>query len=239
MKNIIDINCDLGEGMGNDDLLMPYLDSCNIACGGHAGDEQSIRKTIRSAKKYGVKIGSHPSYPDRLNFGRKVMEIDRETLKTSLISQLKLFEKVCREEKAIFHHIKAHGALYNLASKDFDTASLIIEIIKGYFPDLILYCPPFSLMEDMATKESIRVFREVFADRSYQSDLSLVDRNHPHALLTDPIEVLDHVRMMVEKKQIKTIEGAIKPIAAETLCIHGDNPSALEILKTIKKYFNF
>jgi 5-oxoprolinase (ATP-hydrolysing) subunit A len=238
-RNIFDINCDLGEGLDNDALLMPYLNSCNIACGAHAGDENTIRESIVLAKKYGVKIGAHPSFPDRLNFGRKVMNIDDEELKFSLLQQLRLFDRICREEDALLHHIKPHGALYNIAAKDFNKAALIVDIIKTYFPAVILYCPPLSLMEELANKAAVSIMREVFADRSYLPDLSLVDRSHPKALLTNPEEVLVHVKYMVERKQIRTVDGVIKSVEADTLCIHGDNPFALEILKTIKKYFNF
>jgi 5-oxoprolinase (ATP-hydrolysing) subunit A len=238
-KNQLEFNCDLGEGLDNDDLLMPYLDSCNIACGAHAGDEPTIRKCIRLAIKHGVNIGAHPSYPDRLNFGRKVMEIDAHELKISLIQQIGLIDRICQEEGAQLHHIKPHGALYNLAAKDANMAGLIVSIVKEHYPNTVLYCPPFSMMESLAKKSDVSVMREVFADRSYQSDLSLVDRIHPKALLTDPEEVLAHVKIMVEQKQIKTIDGGLKSIVADTLCIHGDNPFALDILKTIKKSFNF
>jgi 5-oxoprolinase (ATP-hydrolysing) subunit A len=238
-KNRLDINCDLGEGLDNDDLLMPYLDSCNIACGAHAGDGPTIRKCVRLAKKHMVNIGAHPSFPDRLNFGRKVLEIEAHVLKTSLIQQIELIDKICQEEGALLHHIKAHGALYNLAAKDLNMAGLIVSIVKEHYPNTVLFCPPFSMMEELAIKSDVFVMREVFADRSYQSDLSLVERNHPKALLTDPEEVLAHVKIMVEQKQIKTIDGVLKSVEADTLCIHGDNPSALEILKTIKKTFNY
>jgi 5-oxoprolinase (ATP-hydrolysing) subunit A len=238
-KNRLEINCDLGEGLDNDDLLMPYLDSCNIACGSHAGDVPTIRKCVRLAKKHGVKIGAHPSYPDRLNFGRKVLEIEAHELKTSLIQQIGLIDKICQEEDALLHHIKPHGALYNFAAKDANMAGLIVSIVKEHYPNTILFCPPFSMMEELAMKSDVSVMREVFADRSYQSDLSLVERIHPKALLTDPEEVLAHVKIMLEQKQIKTIDGELKSIKADTLCIHGDNPSALDILKTIKKSFNF
>jgi len=238
-KNQLDINCDLGEGLDNDGLIMPYLDSCNIACGAHAGDEHTIRECVRLAKKQGVNIGAHPSYPDRSNFGRKVMKIGIQELKTSLIQQIGLIDRICQEEGTFLHHIKPHGALYNLAAKDPNMADLIVAIIKEHYPKAVLYCPPFSMMEELAKKSNISVMREVFADRSYQPDLSLVDRIHPKALLTDPEEVLAHVKYMLEQNQIKTIDGGLKSVEADTLCIHGDNPSALEILKTIKKSFNF
>jgi UPF0271 protein len=234
---VFDINCDLGEGLLNDALLMPHLNSCNIACGAHAGDEGTIRECIGLAKKWNVKVGAHPSYPDRLNFGRMAMHIDNESLKSSLLSQLSLFNRICIEEDVLLHHIKLHGALYNLAAKDQHLASLIVGIIKENYPKVILYCPPDSLLANLAEKSGIPIMREVFADRSYRQDHSLVERDHPKALLIDPKEVLEHVKSMVDKGQIKNIEGNLKSVQAETLCIHGDNPAAVMILKTIRKNF--
>jgi 5-oxoprolinase (ATP-hydrolysing) subunit A len=237
-RKVFDVNCDLGEGLLNDALLMPFLNSCNIACGAHAGDEDTIRETIGLAKKWDVKIGAHPSYPDRLNFGRKTMQIDKESLKSSLLSQLNLFNRICIEEDVLLHHIKPHGALYNLAAKEQNLAALIVGIMKEHYPKVILYCPPDSLLANLAEKSGIPIIREVFADRSYNRDLSLLERGHPKAILTDPKEVLVHVKSMIENGQIRTIDGDLKYIEAETLCVHGDNPAAVKILKTIRKNFN-
>lgn len=237
VQKMMDINCDLGEGLENDEQLMPLLDSCNIACGGHAGDESSIRKTIRLAKKYLVKIGAHPSYPDRENFGRKKLEISLSDLEDSITAQLKFFEKICEEEQAIFHHIKPHGALYNEATINPEIAGLLIQVMSN-FPGVRLYAPPNSVIERLALENNIPIITEAFADRSYNSNLTLVSRSHSKALLTDPKEVLDHVQLMVSYGKVKTIDGELVPIKAETLCIHGDNPSAVEILKTIRANFN-
>lgn len=237
VQKMMDINCDLGEGLNNDDQLMPLLNSCNIACGGHVGDAYSIRKTIQLAKKHHVKIGAHPSYPDRENFGRKKLDIPLSDLKVSLMDQLKLFEAICDEVQAIFHHIKPHGALYNEVAINHEIAGLLIQVMRN-FPGVSLYVPPNSVIERLAVENNIPIITEAFADRSYHSNLTLVSRSHSKALLTDPREVLDHLKLLVLNGKVKTIEGELVPIKAETFCIHGDNPSAVEILKTIRVNLN-
>lgn len=238
-KNIFpfDINCDLGEGMDNDGELMPLLDSANIACGGHTGDEKSIIDALKLAKKFGVKVGAHPSFPDRENFGRKFMEIEHKLLRTIILKQIQFFEKICQHQEMSMNHIKAHGALYNFAAKNDLAAFILIHLVEEYFPDTILYCPAESLMAAMAIESGIKIQREVFADRSYNDDLTLVDRIKPKALLTDPQEVIEHVGWMVHEQKIKTVTGNFIPIEAETICVHGDNPAALEILKGIRAHF--
>jgi UPF0271 protein len=233
-----DINCDLGEGLPNDAALMPYLGSCNIACGGHAGNENTIRETIRLAKLHQVKIGAHPSYPDPLNFGRIKMEISLDSLRKSLITQLSLFKNISKEEITDIHHIKPHGALYNFSATDYDTATVILDILEEQFPGSYLYCPPHSLMERLANERGIAIKREVFADRNYNEDGSLVGRYFPNAVITDDRQVLEHIKAMVENGQIRTANGQRITVQAETLCIHGDNPNALGILKNIHNYFN-
>lgn len=233
-----DINCDLGEGLSNDALLMPYLGSCNIACGGHAGNKQTIQETIRLAKKHQVKIGAHPSYPDPLNFGRLKLEISLESLKNSLISQLFLFRDLAKEENIDIHHIKPHGALYNFSANDHSTASMILDILENEFSGAYLYCPPNSQISQMAKERGIPIKREVFADRNYNDDGSLVSRTEYNAVISDTDKVLKHINIMVEEGKIRTAKGNTILVQADTLCIHGDNPNAVNILKNIHKYFN-
>ncbi|WP_373496569.1 5-oxoprolinase subunit PxpA [Aquiflexum sp.] len=233
-----DINCDLGEGLSNDALLMPYLGSCNIACGGHAGNEQTIKETIRLAKEHQVKIGAHPSYPDPLNFGRLKLEMSLEFLQKSLISQLSVFQDISVEENIKIHHIKPHGALYNFSAIDKSTASMILDILEDQFQGCYLYCPPNSLMAQLANERGIPIKREVFADRNYNGDGSLVSRSESNAVIIDPDEVIDHIKIMVEESKIRTLNGNTIPVQADTICIHGDNPNAVGILKNINKYFN-
>lgn len=235
----MDINCDLGEGLDNDAGLMPYLDSCNIACGGHAGDQESMRKTIRLAKIFHVKAGAHPSYPDKKHFGRKVMDISLPVLETQLIQQVEQLFQICEEEGYALSHIKPHGALYNELAKNHELSLMFCELMKKKFPNYTLYCPPHSIIESIAREKQIPLMLEVFADRNYNVDYSLVNRILPDAVLTNPDEALAHVRRIVTEKKIKTISGLYLPIYADTICIHGDNPIALEILKLIRKNLTF
>lgn len=235
----MDINCDLGEGLENDAQLMPFLDSCNIACGGHAGDSDSIRKTVRLAKIFQLKVGAHPSYPDPENFGRKVMDISTAVLKTRLLYQIQQFQSICKEENYPLTHIKPHGALYNELAKNHELAMMFCDLLQENFPEQILYSPPKSIIENLAKERKIPVMLEIFADRHYNEDYSLVNRMQANAVITDKDEALAHVRLMLEEKKIKTRSGIYIPIHADTLCIHGDNPGALKILKIIRKNLNF
>ena len=238
IKMAIDINCDLGEGMPNDSLLMPFLGSCNIACGGHYGDASSIKRSLRLAMKHHVKIGAHPSYPDVMNFGRVKMDLKDTELINSLTSQLEVFKNACNSLGLHINHIKPHGALYNELARDENLAILFLKLIQANFPDQLLYCPPKSIISLLAPKFGVKVAFEIFADRSYEDDLSLVSRNHPLALLTNVDDVYEHVKSMILYQSIKTISGKKVKIDADTLCIHGDNPNALEILKMINSQFS-
>ncbi len=230
MIKTIDINCDVGEGVGNDPELLPLVTSCNIACGGHAGDEASMRATIRLAKKYKVKIGAHPSYPDKENFGRKVLSIAVPELQQSLKEQLETFARIIQEEEAYWHHIKPHGALYNTVAKDDVLAKVFLECVTAYTPGRYMYTPPGSCIAQAAIHSGIKIRVEAFADRNYNEDLSLVSRNVKNAVITSPKAVLQHLRRMVLEDKVKTISGEVLPLQADTFCVHGDTASALEIL---------
>ncbi len=235
----MDLNCDLGEGLDIDAKLMPYLGSCNIACGGHYGNDDSIIKAINLAKKFGVKTGAHPSYPDTINFGRRKMDISEEKLTDSLLNQIQCFQKHCKDLDYPMHHIKPHGALYNHAANDAKTARLILDLMSKYFPDSFLYCPPQSIFEIMAKGRGINHKLEAFADRGYQDDLSLLPRTHPKALLVDPGSVIAHIHPIIRHQRVKTISGKMLPLEADTLCVHGDNPNAVSILEAITREYKF
>jgi len=230
---IIDINADVGEGLNNESQLMPYLSSCNIACGGHAGDEVTIAKVVKLAMKYKVKIGAHPSFPDRQNFGRQIIQMSSADLYTSLKQQIRSLMKVLRTEHATLHHIKPHGALYNLAAVDEKTAYVIIEVVKSIALPLSLYVPFGSVIADKALKEGIKITYEAFADRHYNEDLTLVSRSHDNAIITDPNDVFEQVYKMVSQQKVKTISGVEVGIKANTFCVHGDNPEALILLQVL------
>ena len=229
----IDINCDVGEGIGNEANLMPYISSCNIACGGHAGDQSTMRKVVRLAKEHDVKIGAHPSFPDKENFGRQKMDISCTALFTSLEDQISALINVLRAEHGQLHHVKPHGALYNLAAIDKETAIVVIEVIKRFNLPLKLYVPYNSVIADIAIQENISIIYEAFADRNYNEDLTLVSRQNSNALITDFEELFGHVKRMIFDKKVLSVNGVEVEIKAGTFCIHGDNPKAVELIKNL------
>ncbi|MEO9571369.1 MAG: LamB/YcsF family protein [Polaribacter sp.] len=236
-KMVVDINCDVGEGVENEHLLMPYISSCNIACGGHFGDVNSIDKTIQLAIKNKVKIGAHPSFPDKENFGRLLMQISNEDLKKSIQNQLDLFlERLFLVDEKL-HHIKPHGALYNAIIVDEKLAILFIDVIKPYLNDTYLYVPYNSVVEKVALKNNIKIKYEAFADRNYNNDLTLVSRKEKKALITNPISVFEHVYKIISEQKVTTIFNVEKEFKADTYCIHGDNLNALKVLKFLKEEF--
>ncbi|WP_297795000.1 5-oxoprolinase subunit PxpA [uncultured Eudoraea sp.] len=229
-KLYIDINCDVGEGIGNEHALFPHISSCNIACGGHAGDNTSMTEIVDLAKKYGIKVGAHPSYPDRENFGRKSMQIEKSHLIDSIRKQIRELERILNTAGMELHHIKAHGALYNDIARDLELSKLYLESISKYKDVVLLYLPFNSVIEEEARKQGYKIRLEAFGDRNYNEDLSLVSRDLPNALIEGPKQVLDHIISMVLNKEVNTINGVKRPIKADTYCIHGDTVTALQIL---------
>ncbi|MEL6811867.1 MAG: 5-oxoprolinase subunit PxpA [Bacteroidota bacterium] len=231
-KYEIDINADLGEGAGFDAQIMPLISSCSVASGGHYGDETSMQETITLAKQYGVKVGAHPSFPDTDNFGRKVMTMTKRELKQAVFEQLLAFYAVCETEDVPIHHIKLHGALYNYAGKDAPTADAVVEAIVSTRVRPKLYVQYGSILHKKAENLLPLVF-EAFIDRNYDSDLSLVPRSEPSALIEDPEVAWEHLYRMAVKGKVRTTSSEEKPIRAETFCIHGDHPHSVAILKYI------
>ncbi|WP_299114267.1 5-oxoprolinase subunit PxpA [uncultured Winogradskyella sp.] len=227
----IDINADVGEGLGNEASLMPYLSSCNIACGGHAGDFNTMKSVVRLAKEHQVKIGAHPSFPDKLNFGRMVMEMSNDDLFHSLKSQIESLLKIVTDENLKLHHIKPHGALYNLAAKDSETAKVILKVIKSFSSSVKLYAPYKSVISKLAKHENIEVVFEGFADRNYNEDLSLVSRQKNEALITKKEDVFKHVIKMISEQKVSTINGVETKLFADTICVHGDTENVQDILE--------
>ncbi|MBO0323083.1 5-oxoprolinase subunit PxpA [Muricauda sp. CAU 1633] len=227
---IIDINCDVGEGVGNEAEIFPFISSCNIACGGHAGDVETMTQIVQLAQQHDVKIGAHPSYPDRVNFGRQVMDISKKELQKSIQKQLEDFDTILAEEQVKLHHIKAHGALYNQTAKDKDLAKTYLEAIQKYKTRTLLYIPYGSAIAEIALRQGFTIWYEAFGDRNYNSDLSLVNRKQDDALIEEPEQVLRHILPIIKEGHVKAVSGEFVKIEAKTLCIHGDTPSALEIL---------
>ncbi|RCS26396.1 LamB/YcsF family protein [Polaribacter sp. WD7] len=234
----IDINCDVGEGMVNETLLMSYISSCNIASGGHFGTRKTIDKTIQLAIENDVLIGAHPSFPDKENFGRKVMNISKRELYKSIQNQLDLFLERLDQFNQKLHHIKPHGALYNLIAIDEVAAKNFVAAIQKYMQGVFLYVPYNSQIEGIAIQNDINIQYEAFGDRNYTEDLKLVSRKHKNAILTNPKEVYNHIYKMVVEGSVKTLQGNEKEIKADTFCIHGDNQKAQEILAFLSTEFS-
>ena len=233
IPNIIDINVDTGEGIGNESQLMPYISSCNIACGGHAGDSETMRNVVKLAKQHSVKIGAHPSFPDKANFGRQVMDMPCVALYTSIKNQIKDLITILDEEHVALHHIKPHGALYNLAAVDEKAANVIVEVIKALAVPLKLYVPFNSVIANIAIQNNIQIMYEAFADRNYNNDLTLASRQEKHAVIHDADAMFNHVYNMILNKKVKTISGKLITLKAETFCVHGDHPDAINVITNL------
>lgn len=227
----IDINCDMGEGMQNDALLMPYISSANIACGYHAGDEATIKRTIELALENNVAIGAHPSYHDRENFGRLTQPIALVELAELISEQIYLFEKITNQMGCKIHHIKLHGALYNDCAMDALSSKIVAQTIQAIDPSMMLYGLSGSHTIKEAKAIGLQTVQEVFADRTYQSNGQLTPRYLNHALITDPFEATKQVLSMVLNQEIKTVDGTMIAVNAETICIHGDHEETVEIAK--------
>ncbi|MBT3282390.1 MAG: 5-oxoprolinase subunit PxpA [Cryomorphaceae bacterium] len=234
---MLNINCDLGEGLNNEHLIMPLINSCNIASGGHAGNTKSMIECVEISIRCNVEIGAHPSYPDRLNFGRKKMEISKPELSYSIITQIESLETIASSYGKKLHHIKAHGALYNEMISDIDLADFYLDTIKEYKSKYSIYIPYKSEIEKLASKRGFDIIYEVFGDRNYNDNLSLVSREKENALINDPKEVINHLTSIIESNAVKTISGDTREIKFDTICIHSDTNNSIQILKEINKVF--
>ena len=234
---MININCDLGEGLNNEHIIMPLINTCNIACGGHAGDSQSMIECVEISIKYDVGIGAHPSYPDRENFGRKKIDISRSELYYSLIDQIERLNSVAASYGKKIHHIKAHGALYNQMFNDKDLSDFYLDTIKEFQEECYIYIPYNSEIEKSALERGFKIMYEAFGDRAYNDNLSLVSRDIKGALINNPKLVIDQISNIIDSEKIKSINGKYKSIKADTICIHSDTDNSIEILKEINKVF--
>ena len=222
MQRRIDLNCDLGEGAGHDAELMPLITSANIACGAHAGDVATMRATISLANKHGVAIGAHPGFADRENFGRRELAMTPAEVRALIIGQVEALRGL-----GPVRHVKAHGALYNLTARDAALAGTVAAAVQAVDPGLILFALAGSELERAARKIGLRVAREVFADRTYQRDGSLTPRSQPDALIHDEDAAVAQVLRMVSEGAVRATDGTDVPIAADTVCLHGDGPHAV------------
>lgn len=232
----IDLNCDMGEGYPNDEQIFPFITSVNIACGYHAGDKETMQRTVELALQHNVAIGAHPGYPDKENFGRIDILHKKLTLgelTRIIVKQIVLLQEICQSFQTTLHHVKPHGALYNRAAWDNETAQAICSAIQQADASLPLYGLSGSVMEKAAANHNVRFVSEVFADRTYQPDGSLTPRSAPNALITDTDAALQQVLSIIRTGQVYTVAGKAIPIKAETICIHGDGANAVSFAKTI------
>jgi len=234
---MININCDLGEGLNNEDVIMPLIKSCNIACGGHSGDIDSMQKCIELALINNVEIGAHPSYPDKENFGRVNLDISAIDLKESIINQIESLISICKSHNTDLTHIKAHGALYNEMIKDSNLSNIYLDIIDIYKDKYYLYIPYKSEIEKIAVDRGFKIKYEVFGDRNYNDDLTLVSRKEEEALITIPEKVIKHISEIYYNNCVVSVNGNKHDVKADTYCIHSDTENAEHILKSIKEYF--
>ncbi len=230
----IDFNCDLAEGGAFDADLMPLISSCNIACGGHYGNEESITTAVKLALVNQVNIGAHPSYPDQENFGRKAMDVSLAELKSTLKNQILAVKTITERLGGKLHHVKPHGALYNEIAKDEEKAKLVIEVVKEIDENLILFTPPNSVIERLA-KSKLTTWKEGFADRNYEADFSLISRLKSNAVLHEKEAVFKHVFLMISEEKIQVKNGTFLEANFDTICLHSDTQNSVEILSYLRK----
>ena len=235
----ININCDLGEkskhhSNKHDPDLLEIVNSANIACGYHAGDEETMNQVVEISKKNGVSIGAHPSFNDPENFGRERMNLSSSELEKLIIDQYEILQTISSNHGENVTHIKPHGALNNMACEDIDLATTLAKVIKRINPDLIYLVPTGSKMEQAAKKLDMKIACEIFADRNYEDDGNLVSRKKSHALITDPELAKKHVLKMVQTQSLNCHSGKQIPCEIDSVCIHGDNLSSLATAKSIR-----
>lgn len=235
----IDLNCDMGESfgpwvMGQDTDVLPLVSSANIACGFHAGDPGTMRKTVAAAIGNGVSLGAHPGLPDLSGFGRRAMDITPQQAYDMVVVQVGAMAATAASQGARLHHVKAHGALYNMAVRDLGLARALAQAVRDVDPSLVFYALASSDMARVASEVGLAVAHEVFADRSYQPDGSLTPRSRPDAMIEDPEQSIQQVLRMITEGRVVAVDGTSVEVRADTLCIHGDQPGAVVFAKAIR-----
>jgi UPF0271 protein len=234
MSLFVDLNADLGEGAGHDDELLALVTSANIACGFHAGDAETMRRSIEAARDRKVAAGAHPSLFDRENFGRKELPVKSDEVFDAVVYQLGVFQAIAEAANVRPNHVKPHGALYNMAVRDHELANAIASAIAKADTKLILFAPQTSALARAGETKGLQIAHEVFADRNYLSDGSLVPRSRPDALLHDPEEAASRVVRMLREGKVRSVDGVDVDVRAETICLHGDKPGAVDFARTLK-----
>ncbi len=236
----IDLNCDMGESFGRyklglDEEIIKYISSANIGCGFHGGDPLVMRKTIKMAKEGGVGIGAHPGFPDLVGFGRRLMDVSPSEVRNDVLYQIGSLYAFARAEGIQLQHVKPHGALYNIAAQNEELGRAVAEAVREFDRDLILVGLAGSKLLKVARKMGLKMASEAFADRAYNSDGSLVSRRLPHALITDQKAVISRAIQMVMDGRIISVDGEPIEVKVDTICLHGDNPEALQLARTLRE----
>ena len=236
----ININCDLGEkskfhSTKHDPDLLKIVNSANIACGFHAGDEETMKNTIEISKKNNVSIGAHPSFNDPLNFGRKRINLSKNEIEKLIIDQYEILQNIADKLDTKVTHIKPHGALNNMACEDLNLSRILAKTISSIDKNLIYLVPTGSKMEEAGREFDMKIACEIFADRNYEDDGNLVSRSKTNAIITDPEKCKKHVLEMVKNQSLNCLSGKKIPCRIDSICIHGDNVESLETAKQIKK----
>ena len=230
----VDLNSDLGEGAGHDDEILSLVSSANIACGFHAGNPAGIFNSIRVAKEKGVTVGAHPSLDDRKNFGRTEMQVGGAEVYALVVYQVGAFQALCTAAGLTMNHVKPHGALYNMAVRDRTLSDAIAHGMLAVDKGAILFAPAGTELFKAAQELGLQTASEVFADRNYNSDGTLVSRTRPDALLRDPGEAAERVVRMLRDRKIRAIDGSDVAVRPETICLHGDTPGAVEFARMLR-----
>jgi UPF0271 protein len=230
----VDLNSDLGEEAGHDDEILSLVSSANIACGFHAGSPASIFNSIRAAKEKSVAVGAHPSLDDRKNFGRTEMQVSAAEAYAIVVYQVGAFHALCTAAGVEMNHVKPHGALYNMAVRDRELSDAIAHGVLAVDTRAILFAPAETKLFRAAQELGLQTAAEVFADRNYNSDGTLVSRTRPDALLSDPSEAAERVLRMLKEGKIRAVDGTDISVRAETICLHGDTPGAVEFAQTLR-----
>jgi len=234
MSLVVDLNADLGEGAGHDDELLVLVTSANIACGFHAGDAQTMRRSIETARDRKVAVGAHPSLFDRENFGRKELPVKSGEVFDAVVYQLGIFQAIAEAAGVQPNHVKPHGALYNMAVRDQELADAIGRAVAKVDLSLILFAPQNSALARAGKTNGLQIAHEVFADRNYLSDGSLVPRTRSDALLHDPEEAAARVVRMLREGKVHSVDAVDVDVRAETVCVHGDTPGAVDFARALK-----
>jgi UPF0271 protein len=225
-RTFVDLNADVGEGCGQDAAIMPLISSANIACGYHAGDAQSMREAISLARDLDVAIGAHPSFPDRKNFGRVEMRLSVQEVRDAVVAQIESLAEIAVAQRTHLRHVKPHGALYNMAARDEQLAEAIVSAVSSVDRNLALFGLSGSALISIGTRMGIRTLSEVFADRGYRPDGTLLPRSEPGSVLHDGAQVAARAVTMLTDQSVIAADGTRVALRADTICVHGDTPGA-------------